>query len=172
MTARDLRIAAACVGLFALAACGTIRGPSSGCVAAACAPAQSPSTGAGGQVAATAQDHGWTTTASINSANHTIDISVRVPGPLTVEGGCVPSVVAWAVGPNNTRVEASPTPGARCYAITVDDVPEGQTGSFATSIPLPPAGTYAIHGLLRTHLPLGAGMRVSENLPVVTVTVP
>jgi len=50
----------------------------------------------------------------------------------------------------------------------------GETATFTadwpTSSQLSP-GSYTIHGLFLTVLPMGAGMRVRENLPPLTVQV-
>jgi len=147
-----------------LAACGAIHGPSSA------APSLSPPPTPG--AALTATDHGWTTSAAIGTATRTIDVTVTVPGPISVDGGCITSLSAWTIGAGNLRVQASASPALHCGALTTRSIPAGRTGDFSAVIPLPPPGTYAVHGLLRTHLPIGAGMRVSENLPVVTITVP
>jgi len=69
-------------------------------------------------------------------------------------------------------MDASPNPGERCHAIQLEDIPVGEHRTFTTRIPAPGHGTFTVHGLLRVHLPIGAGARVSENIPVVTVTIP
>ena len=155
-----------------LAACGASGGPSSGCLTTTCAAGPSPLVSPAPGAALTATDHGWTTSVAIHAAPRSIDVTVTVPGPISVDGGCVPSLTAWAVGENNTRVEVSPSPALHCGALSTRAIIAGQTADFTAAIPLPTPGTYAVHGLLRTHLPVGAGMRVSENLPVVTITVP
>ena len=154
-----------------LSACGAVHPPSSACSGPTC-PTASPSASASdhSQPGVTASAHGWTTAAAVN--DRAIDVRVTVPGPLTVEGGCVPSLVAWLVGADGVRVEATPTPGARCYAISLGTILAGQVREFAAGLPLPHPGVYTVHGLVRTHLPIGAGARVSENIPVVSISVP
>lgn len=163
---RSAPLLAALAAPLLATACGSIPGPSSGCLAAACpplSPSASPSS-------TTATAHGWTTTATVNSG--TIQVRVSVVGPQSVEGGCVPALTAWIVRSDGTRTESSPSPGVRCLAIVIDDIATAQTRDYTIVIPAPPLGTYTVHGLVRVHLPIGAGSRVSENIPVVTVQVP
>jgi hypothetical protein len=164
-----LLIVTAVAGWFA--GCGA-PGPSSGCVVAACGLPPSPGVTVPASAPAGGTAHGWNAEATIDSAHRTIDIKLSVTGPLAVDGGCLPSLTAWAIADDGRRIDPGPSPGLRCNAISVQQVPEGMGADFQTSIPLPPPGTYMVHGLLRTHLPAGAGTRVIENLPVVTITVP
>lgn len=164
-----LRLPALVLPIMLMSACGYLR-PARPCAVMSCTAAPSPSNGAGPTVSAI--DHGWTTSAYANSVSRTISVKLSVPGPLSVDGGCVPSLTAWAIGADGVRIEASPSGAVHCNAISVTAIAEGQTAEFSTTIPLPSHGTYRIHGLLRTHLPFGAGMRVRENIPVVDITVP
>ena len=164
------RLVLVITALAALPACGSAAcGAMTSCGKVA---SPSPSTAASA-TAGTASANGWTTTATVNPTTGVITVAVSVPGPLQVDGGCVPELGAWLVSAGGQRVEASPTPAAaRCMAIQVEDVPAGQSRTFTTSIPRTTPGTYSVHGLLRTHLPIGAGARVSENIPVVSITIP
>ena len=141
------------------------------CGAAVCAQG-SCSPPSPGPAAATAGAHGWATSVAIEPPAGPLDVRVSVPGPLQVDDGCVAPLTAWAVGADGVRVEASPTPGLACHAIGIDDIPSGQTRAYTATIPRPRSGTITIHGLLRVHLPIGAGARVSENIPVATLIVP
>lgn len=148
------------LGAAYLPACG-----SSVCAAGSCFTS-SP------HAAASATANGWVTTLSLEPPAGPIDVRLRVPGPLQVESGCVTTLQAWAIGTQGTRIEASAAPGLRCHAIGIEDIPSGETRDFTATVPRTPPGRYTIHGLLRVHLPIGAGARVSENIPVVTLTVP
>lgn len=148
---------AACATVVLATACG-IPGPSSGCLVSSCI-ASSP----------TATARGWTTTASVSSGK--ILVRVTVVGPLSVEAGCSPALTAWVVRRDGTKIEPSPDTGVRCHAIVIDDIAAGQTRDYSTVIPAPTPGTYTVHGLVRVHLPVGAGARASENIAVATLQV-
>jgi hypothetical protein len=154
-----------------LGGCGAIPGPSSGCIADACPylPSPGPSV-AGSPAAASATAHGWTTDAGVATGG--IDVRVNVSGPLTVDGGCSPTLAAWLVAADGHRLQGGQPSAAKCQGIAVTAIPAGQTRDFMTSLGVPPAGTYTIHGLVLVHLPPGAGARVAENIPVVTLTIP
>ena len=168
----------AVMALGALPGCGSAACAAGMCAApaasssASSSPSHSPSATAAGGTTVSATDHGWTTTAVLEPVPGPLKVTVTVPGPIQVEGGCVPALVAWLVGPEGRRIDPSPSPGARCQAIQVEDVPAGQSMDFTVILARPPAATYSIHGLLRTHLPVGYGARVSENLPIVTMNIP
>lgn len=106
----------------------------------------------------------------VDTAGNNLRVRVTVSGPVTVESGCIEALTLWLVGVGG-RVDASPTPGVRCQAIALDYIPAGQTRDYRATIPIPAPGTYAVHGLIRVHLPLGAGARVAENIPIVTLTI-
>jgi hypothetical protein len=65
-----------------------------------------------------------------------------------------------------------PVPDIQCMALGSKSLAAGETETFAaewpTSSRLSP-GVYTLHGLFLTVLPLGAGMRVRENLPVLAI---
>jgi hypothetical protein len=161
MTVESRRHAARVAAVAAVAAVAML---ATAC--AATSPARLPSPSAS---SVTASAHGWTTLVAV-SGNH-VDIRVMVSGPLSVEAGCVPPLAVWLVGADGRRLEPSPTPGLRCQAIAIEDIPMGQVRGYRATIPLAPPGTYMVHGLIRVHLPIGAAARVSENIPVVTLQV-
>ncbi|MEA2683307.1 MAG: hypothetical protein QOK05_1635 [Chloroflexota bacterium] len=153
---------------LALTACGG-PGPSSGCVFSSCAPSGFVPPGSPSPVSAT--DHGWTTTVLVVSDK--VQVRVTVVGPLSVDAGCAPTLTTWLVRADGTKIEPSPGTGVRCQAIVIDDIAAGQTRDYSLVMDAPrERGTYTLHGLVRLHLPIGAGARVSENVPVVTVQVP
>ena len=140
-------------GLAALAAgCGSPTGAGS-----------SPSTS--GQVGEATGADGWSTVVTAQSDGG-LQVTVTVTGPLTVEGGCVPSLTAWADTADDSPVP-TPTPSGsqvHCLAIALIQVAGGSTKAFSADIPTPPQpGTYTIHGLLQT--------TGGQPIPVVTITI-
>jgi hypothetical protein len=93
---------------------------------------------------------GWTAVVTSGPGDQ-LQLTVTVSGPLTVLGGCEPSLTAWAVTPAGAAVPTpTPVPGAHCMAIVLVAIPAGTTRSFSASLPDPPqAGTYVIEGTLR-----------------------
>jgi hypothetical protein len=108
---------------------------------------------------------GWST-AVMPLVDGELQVNVTVTGPLTVEGGCVPSLTAWADDADGSPVP-TPSPSgsqAHCLAIALIQIPAGSSRQFSADIPTPPdPGTYTIHGLLQT-----SG---GQPIPVVTITV-
>jgi hypothetical protein len=94
-----------------------------------------------------------------------LQVTVTVTGPLTVEGGCIPSLTAWVDASDGSPVP-TPTPSGlqmHCMAIALIPVAAGATKAFSADVPMPPdPGTYITHGLLQT---LGG-----EAIPAVTIT--
>ncbi|MFN2462570.1 MAG: hypothetical protein ABR573_01540 [Candidatus Dormibacteria bacterium] len=143
------------------------------CAGASCGAAKAtPAATSGATPAATASAHGWTTALTLQPPAGTVDVTVKVTGPLQVDGGCVPSLVVWAVGPDGRRLDPTPAAGIRCHAISIQDIADGQVSQFTATLPRLPSGKYAVHGLLMVHLPIGAGARPAENIPVATITIP
>ncbi|GAC1332538.1 MAG: hypothetical protein NVSMB17_11740 [Candidatus Dormibacteria bacterium] len=163
-----LRLVPTVLCILALTGCG---GGVSGCALASCVTTitATPTLAAG---AATATDHGWTTSATFEPESRQLRVDVLVPGPLQVDGGCIPGLTTWLVGPDQRRIDPSASPGLRCRAVQIEDIPAGEKRTFTARIPDPGYGTYTVHGLLRVHLQTGAGARVDENIPVATVTIP
>lgn len=95
-----------------------------------------------------------------------LQLAVTVTGPLTVVGGCVPSLTALAETTAGMPVPTpTPTAGVQCLAIALEAVPAGTTRSFSASLPEPPQpGTYVIQGSLR------AEGSPSPGVPAVTIT--
>ncbi len=96
-----------------------------------------------------------------------LQLAVTVSGPLTVVGGCEPTLTAWAVTPDGSPVPTStPEPAAHCMAIAIETIPTGTTHTFTATLPEPPPpGTYVIEGSVRTEGSPGAGV------PPVTITI-
>jgi len=153
---RRALVVAAAVLVAAMAGCG--QAPAQGGTAT-----PSPIS-AGEQLGATTGAQGWVTRVTVESQDQ-LQVTVTVTGPLTVEGGCIPSLTAWADAGDGSPVP-TPTPSGgqmHCMAIALIPVAAGATKAFSADIPTPPGpGTYTIHGLLNT-----AG---DQAIPVVTIT--
>jgi hypothetical protein len=95
-----------------------------------------------------------------------LEETLTVLGPLTVLGGCVPTLTAWAETPVGAPVPTpTPAPAAHCLAIALVVIPAGSSRAFTTVLPEPAQpGTYAIHATLDTQGPAGS------PVPVVTVS--
>jgi hypothetical protein len=107
-------------------------------------------------------------------AGRTINITIRLTGPADYDAGCVQTLRIWAVNSNGAQVWQQPQQELQCFALTYRHLAAGQAASFSDSWPVSagtPAGRYTIHGLFLFHLPIGAGMRVRENLPPVSVEI-
>ena len=109
----------------------------------------------------------WTTTV-VRAPDGDLLVTVTVIGPLTVEGGCVPSLTAWAVTAGGAVVPTpSPSgPAVHCLAIALISVPAGTSRAFTAEIPMPPSpGTYSIHGQLKAISAPG------QAIPVANITI-
>jgi hypothetical protein len=108
---------------------------------------------------------GWTAVVTAGAEGQ-LEETLTVSGPLTVLGGCVASLTAWAETPSGTLVP-TPTlsPFAHCLAIALIEIPAGQTRAFTAVLPAPAQpGTYAVHATLDVQ---GNG---GSPVPVVTVS--
>jgi hypothetical protein len=103
-----------------------------------------------------------------------VHLKLTVSGPIQYEIGCVQTLHIWAEDRNHRQVWAQPVPEISCMAFGTKSLAAGETATFVadwpTSSDLEP-GTYTLHGLFLTVLPLGAGARVRENLPPLTIQV-
>jgi len=108
------------------------------------------------------------------NAGGTVHFSLTVSGPIRYEAGCAHTLGIWAVDGQNRQVWAQPFPMIACFALQNKSIPAGQTASFAVEWPVASTlapGPYTIHGLVLTVLPPGAGARVRENVPPLTIEV-
>jgi hypothetical protein len=108
---------------------------------------------------------GWTAVVTAVPGGQ-LEFTLTVLGPLTVFGGCVPTLRAWAETPAGAPVPTpTPAPAAHCLAIALVVIPAGSSRSFTASLPEPsPRGTYVI----RATLDVESGSAAS--VPPVTVS--
>lgn len=107
-------------------------------------------------------------------AGGTLHLDLTVSGPLTYETGCVQTLHIWAEDSTRQPVWIEPVPAIMCLAIADKTLVAGETATFTADWPTATslaAGSYTVHGLFLTALPLGAGTRVRENLPPLTVQI-
>ena len=107
-------------------------------------------------------------------AGGTVHLTLTVTGPIEYEAICVQTLHIWAEDRQHQTVWEQPVPAIMCMAIGYKQLAAGETATFTadwpTSSQLAP-GTYTLHGLFRTRLPMGAGARVRENLPSLSIQI-
>jgi hypothetical protein len=107
-------------------------------------------------------------------AGGTVHLMLSVTGPIDYEIGCVQTLHIWAEDSQRKTVWEQPVPAIMCMAFGHKLLAAGDTAAFTadwpTSSQLAP-GTYTLHGLFRTVLPMGAGARVRENLPSLSIQI-
>jgi hypothetical protein len=108
------------------------------------------------------------------AAGGTVHLTLTVTGPIDYEIGCVRTLHIWAEDSQRQQVWQQPVPAIMCMAFVSKKLAAGETATFTavwpTSSQLAP-GNYTIHGLFLTVLPRGAGMRVRENLPPLSIQI-
>ena len=108
------------------------------------------------------------------SAGGTVHLTLTVTGPIDYEIGCVQTLHIWAEDSRRQEVWQEPVPAIQCMAFGHKALATGETATFTadwpTSSTLAP-GSYTLHGLFLTVLPMGAGSRVRENLPPLTIQI-
>jgi hypothetical protein len=107
-------------------------------------------------------------------AGGTVHLTLTVTGPIDYEIGCVQTLHIWAEDSQRQKIWEQPVPAIMCMAIGHKQLGAGETAiltaDWPTSSQLTP-GTYTLHGLFRTVLPMGAGARVRENLPALSIQI-
>ena len=108
---------------------------------------------------------GWTAVVTARPDGQ-LEETLTVIGPLTVLGGCVTTLTAWAETPAGVPVPTpTPVPAAHCLAIALMVIPAGSSRAFTAVLPKPAEpGTYAIHATLHIQGPGGS------PVPIVTVS--
>ena len=108
------------------------------------------------------------------AAGGTVHLTLAVTGPIDYEIGCVQTLHIWAEDSQHQQVWEQPVPAIQCMAFGHKVLAAGEKAIFAadwpTSSKLAP-GSYTLHGLFRVVLPMGAGARVRENLPPLTIQI-
>jgi hypothetical protein len=108
------------------------------------------------------------------AAGGTVQLTVTVTGPIEYEVGCVQTLHIWAEDGQHQTAWEQPVPAIMCMAFGTKKLASGETATFTaewpTSSGLEP-GAYTLHGLVRTALPMGAGARVRENLPPLSIQI-
>jgi Intracellular proteinase inhibitor len=107
-------------------------------------------------------------------AGGTVRLTLTVTGPIDYEIGCVQTLHIWAEDSQHQTIWQEPVPAIMCMAFGHKQLAAGETASFTavwpTSSQLAP-GTYTLHGLFLTVLPMGAQARVRENLPPLSIQI-
>jgi len=142
------------------------------CGAQAAGPGPSPTPSPSGTVSGTnGPFHAQAAPGSL-AAGGTVHVTLTVTGPIDYEIGCVQTLHVWAEDNQHQQVWQEPVPAIMCMAFGHKQLGAGETATFTadwpTSSQLAP-GTYTLHGLFLTVLPTGAGMRVRENLPLLSI---
>ena len=108
------------------------------------------------------------------AAGGTVHLTLTVTGPIDYEIGCVQTLHIWAEDSQHRQVWQQPVPEIMCMAIGHKVLAAGETANFIADWPTSSnlaRGTYTLHGLFRVVLPMGAGARVRENLPPLTIQI-
>jgi hypothetical protein len=108
------------------------------------------------------------------AAGGMVHLTLIVSGPIDYEVGCVQSLHIWAEDSQHKQVWEQPVPAIQCMAFGHKLLADGEkatlTADWPTASKLAP-GSYTLHGLFRVVLPIGAGARVRENLPPLTIQI-
>ena len=139
-----------------------------GCVAHAAGP------GASGTVSGTNGPFAAQASPAQLTAGGTVHLTLTVTGPIDYEIGCVQTLHIWAEDSQRQTIWEQPVPAIQCMAFGHKVLAAGEHAAFTadwpTSSKLAP-GSYTLHGLFRVVLPMGAGARVRENLPPLTIQI-
>ena len=108
------------------------------------------------------------------AAGGTVHLTLTVTGPIDYEIGCVQTLHIWAENSQRQTIWEEPVPAIMCLALGHKQLAAGETAIFTADWPTSStltAGTYTVHGLFLTILPMGAGARVRENLPPLSIQI-
>ena len=145
-----------------------------GCGAQAAGPGTSPTPSPSGTVSGTnGPFHAQAAPASLKPGG-TVHLTLTVTGPIDYEIGCVQTLHIWAEDSQHQTVWQEPVPAIMCMAYGHKQLAAGQTATFTADWPTSSqlaAGTYTLHGLFLTVLPMGAGARVRENLAPLSIQI-
>jgi hypothetical protein len=108
------------------------------------------------------------------AAGGTAHLTLTVTGPIDYEIGCVQTLHIWAEDSQRQTIWEQPVPAIQCMAFGHRALAAGEKATFTadwpTSTKLAP-GSYTLQGLFRVLLPIGAGARVRQNLPPLTIQI-
>jgi hypothetical protein len=145
-----------------------------GCGAQAAGPGPSPTPSPSGTVSGTNGPFQAQAAPVLLTAGGTVHLKLTVTGPIDYEIGCVQTLHIWAEDSNRKTVWEQPVPAIMCMAFGHKQLAANETATFTadwpTSSRLTP-GAYTLHGLFLTVLPMGAGARVRENLPPLSIQI-
>jgi hypothetical protein len=136
--------------------------------------------GCGGQAAASGTASGTNgpfhaeASPSHLGAGGSVHLTLTVSGPIDYEVGCVQTLHIWAENSQQRTVWEQPVPAIMCMAFGHKELAAGETATFTADWPTSKElkrGFYTLHGLFREVLPTGAGTRVRENLPPLSVEI-
>lgn len=142
-----------------------------GCGAQAAGPGSPAPTGT---VTATSGPFTAQATPAKLAAGGTVHLTLTVTGPIEYEVGCVQTLHIWAEDSQHQQVWQEPVPAVMCMSYGYKTLAAGETAIFTADWPTTSklaTGSYTLHGLFLTVLPPGAGARVRENLPPLTVEI-
>jgi hypothetical protein len=108
------------------------------------------------------------------AAGGKVHLTLTVTGPIDYEIGCVQTLHIWVEDSQRQTVWEQPVPAIMCMAFGHKRLEAGQTATFTADWPISSQlapGTYTLHGLFRTVLPMGAGARMRENLPPLSIQI-
>jgi hypothetical protein len=136
--------------------------------------AQAPGSSASGTVSGTNGPFYAEAAPAQLTAGGNVHVTLIVTGPIDYEIGCVQTLHIWAEDSQHRQVWQQPVPEIMCMAIGHKVLAAGETANFIADWPTSSSlarGTYTLHGLFRVVLPMGAGARVRENLPPLTIQI-
>src|SRR5207244_11990584 len=136
--------------------------------------AQAAGPGAGGTVSGTNGPFYAQATPARLAAGANVHLLLTVTGPIDYEIGCVQTLHIWAEDSQHQQVWEQPVPAIQCMAFGHKVLAAGEKATFTADWPTSSSlalGSYTLHGLSRVVLPMGAGARVRENLPPLTIQI-
>src|SRR6202171_6426956 len=145
-----------------------------GCGAQAAGPGATPTPSSSGTVSGVNGPFQAQAAPASLPAGETVRLTLTVTGPIDYEIGCVQTLHIWAEDSQHKTVWEQPVPAIMCMVYGHKQLAAGETATFTADWPTSSqlaAGSYTLHGLFRTVLPMGAGARVRENLPPLSIQV-
>ena len=145
-----------------------------GCGAQAAGPGPSPTPSPSGTVSGTNGPFQAQAAPASLAAGGTVHLKLTVTGPIDYEIGCVQTLHIWAEDSQRQQVWQEPVPAIMCMAFGHKQLSANETATFTADWPISSQlapGSYTLHGLFLTVLPMGAQARVRENLPPLSIQI-